>query len=106
MIDATAEKLLTFRELIRLNMIPRRRGRRRLHVATLYRWATDVTRGVRLETLTTPGGLVTSREAVARFFEALTIAGNVTPDAPIRTPARRVRDEKRAAAVLDAAGVR
>jgi hypothetical protein len=52
-------------------MLPARRGGRRPHVSTLYRWATGGCRGVRLETLQVGGTLCTSREALQRFCDRL-----------------------------------
>jgi len=50
---------------------PRRRQGRKPHRTTLYRWATRGYRGIYLETLETPGGLFTSKEAMERFYQRL-----------------------------------
>lgn len=68
MINLT-EEVLTLREAA--HRLPRRASGRRLHHATLYRWATDGLRGVRLETIQVGGTLCTSIEALQRFFEEL-----------------------------------
>ncbi len=70
MLDATTEELLSLTEAARL--VPRRRGGKGAHVATLYRWAKDGLRGVVLQTLQVGGTRCTSREALQRFFERLT----------------------------------
>jgi uncharacterized protein DUF1580 len=63
------EEVLTFRHAVR--RLPRRRSGRHPHPATLYRWATEGLRGVRLETIQVGGTLCTSIEALQRFFEEL-----------------------------------
>lgn len=63
------EEVLTFREATR--RLPRRSSGRHPHPATLYRWATEGLRGVRLETIQVGGTLCTSIEALQRFFEQL-----------------------------------
>jgi Protein of unknown function (DUF1580) len=54
--------------------LPRRRGGRRINVATLYRWSTRGLRGVVLETLQVGGTRCTSAQALQRFFDRLTTA--------------------------------
>ncbi len=49
-------------------MLPRRRGGRKPHVSTIYRWAKRGIHGVRLEIIQIGGTKCTSREALARFF--------------------------------------
>ena len=51
--------------------LPHRRSGRRPHVATLYRWASEGLRGVRLETMQVGGTTCTSIEALQRFFAEL-----------------------------------
>jgi hypothetical protein len=67
-IDATRESLLP------LNDVPKhlhKALKKRLHVSAPYRWAGPGLRGVRLETICVGGRLVTSTEALARFFAAV-----------------------------------
>jgi len=90
MIDIESETLITFSEAARL--IPSRHGKPP-HVSTIVRWALHGRRGVRLEFIQTPGGKLTSREAMSRFFGRLTIAEQ---DAPVRPMAQRERDVARA----------
>jgi hypothetical protein len=52
-------------------IVPRRRGRRKTHVSTFYRWSTIGCRGIVLETIQIGGTRCTSREALQRFFERL-----------------------------------
>ena len=90
MIDARSEELVSLREAARL--LPRRRGDRRPHIATLYRWAKHGLRGVVLETLQVGGTLCTSREALQRFFESLT-AERSTIAVAERSPQEPVESE-------------
>ncbi len=46
-------------------------GGRRMHVATVYRWAQRGLKGVRLETLKCGGTTVTTRPALLRFIQRL-----------------------------------
>jgi hypothetical protein len=54
--------------------VPARRGGKRLHQSTAFRWAKHGLRGVRLETIRVGGTLCTSAEALQRFFDALSAA--------------------------------
>ena len=78
--------------------LPRRRRGRRIHLSTLYRWSDGGCRGVVLETIQVGGSRCTSREALQRFFEALSSrragssgAGQAGPGAGrrVRSIARR-----------------
>lgn len=74
-------------------------------VSTCFRW---VIRGlptgdgvrVKLEALKRGKTWITSEAAVARFFAALPRSETTPSTAPIRTPAERVRESRRAAAAL------
>jgi hypothetical protein len=68
-IDMTKEAVGPFPQAA--GWVPRRRRGRKTHVSTLYRWTTSGCRGIVLESLQTPSGRVTSREAIQRFFERL-----------------------------------
>ena len=46
-----------------------------VHVTTLQRWRSHGIRGVRLETILRGGARYTSREAIERFINATTAAG-------------------------------
>lgn len=107
MIDTQTEIVLTFPQLT--DELPRRRQGRKVSIAMVYRWAQRGVRGVRLEALQTPSGLVTSREAYQRFLEALSTAREATPTTPApvgRSAARRRRDDEKAASELARMGVR
>src|SRR4051812_23014026 len=54
-----------------LPFIPRRRNGRKLHKATVFRWAKRGLRGVRLESMQFAGTKVTTVAAIQRFFSLL-----------------------------------
>ena len=82
--------------------LPSRRRGKRPHVSCLYRWTKTGCKGVILESIQVGGTRCTSREALARFFQALTQAGVQAPDS---SPTRRRRDVDRAEAELAKAGI-
>jgi hypothetical protein len=103
MIDIGSETLLTFSQAA--SEQPCRRQNKRVSTVTLWRWATRGSGGVILETLRTPSGRVTSREAIQRFFESLTesrqagsgsSSAKSAPLAGRRSPSRRKRDDAKA----------
>lgn len=106
MIDIETESLLTFSQAAAEQ--PCRREGKRVSTVTLWRWSTRGSGGVILETLQTPSGRITSREAIARFFLALTeqrqaSSGSARPAPPLgrhRSPSRRQRDSERAEQLL------
>ena len=71
MIDLDQESLLSYRDAAAF--LPKRNGRR-IHVSSLYRWATRGIRGVILETLQVGGCRYTSKQALQRFSDRLTEA--------------------------------
>src|ERR1700681_3358370 len=73
-LDLVREHPLPLSAVPKLPWIPRRRGGRRLHVATVHRWCTRGIRGKRLEYVQLPDGRITTEEAVLRFFQSLTKA--------------------------------
>jgi hypothetical protein len=102
MIDSATEELITFAQVA--DELPRRRKGRKTHVSTFYRWATIGCRGVVLETIQIGGSRCTSREALQRFFEALSqrrqagpVGGGQTgPSVGRRTIAQRQRQSAEA----------
>lgn len=107
MIDITKESLISCREASSL-FPPGRRGKRP-HRSTVFRWITSGVRGVRLESVSMPGGRATSREAVARFLDELTKIDE--RENPFRQPTAPSLDRRRRrlAAVereLDALGIK
>lgn len=76
---------------------------RAVNQSTIWRWTMKGVRGVKLESLAVGGVRVTSQEAFQRFIEALNPEASAAPPAP--TPAELSQRQKRAAAVLNRAGV-
>ena len=69
-INVFKEQLITFAELAK--SLPRRRGDRPVHLATIHRWRSRGLKGIRLEGVRVGGAWHTSREAFRRFTERLT----------------------------------
>lgn len=100
MIDPNTEHVLSLAEAA--GHLPRRRAGKRPHVSCIYRWTTSGCKGVILESLQIGGTRCTSREALARFFEALTYGA----DRPaVRSPLERHRAVERAVQALEREGV-
>jgi hypothetical protein len=70
MIDPNTETLLSLADAAKT--IPPRRAGKPCRVGTLYRWSNEGCRGIRLETIQIGGTRCTSREALTRFYKALT----------------------------------
>ncbi len=78
--------------------LPHRRAGKKPHVSTLYRWAGNGLRGVKLETIQVGGTLCTSLEALQRFFDGLGAQSGVRtlPTTPTReAEIRRAEEELR-----------
>ena len=103
MIDITKEEVLPLTQAV--GWVPRPNGGR-LSVSTLYRWTNVGVQGVRLEFIMVGEGRYTSREALQRFFAAVTRAkqGEIAQPDGGRTYAERERAMKQAEARLAAAG--
>ena len=84
MIDPNTETLVSLAEAAK--SLPVRRKGKRPHVSCLYRWTKSGCKGVVLESLQCGGTRCTSKEALARFFQALTYADSSEPR---RSPTRR-----------------
>jgi hypothetical protein len=78
--DIADEQLISLSEAAKLRSLPRRRGGRRPHISTLFRWASRGIGGVRLPTLRCGGTLCTSIQAMQWFFEQLTLADQSSLD--------------------------
>jgi hypothetical protein len=96
MIDSQPETLISLADAAKT--LPRRRRGRKCHVSTLFRWTTIGVRGVVLESIQCGGTRCTSREALQRFFEALSqprqlgaVGGQAGPIPVRRTVAQRQR---------------
>ena len=107
MIDSKAEQIITFSEAA--DELPRRRRGRKTHVSTFFRWSTVGCRRVVLETIQVGGTRCTSREALQRFFERLSLqtgaARGQSGEIPIqRTIAQRQRKAEEAGRKLEKMG--
>lgn len=91
MVDIATEKLIALADVPK--HLPKRRGGRKVNLATVYRWASHGLHGVRLEVVQVGGTKCTSMTALQKFFERLSAAAN--GEAP---PVRTIKQRERAAA--------
>jgi len=82
-IDVTRESVLSFAQAA--SFVGDLQGRKRIAVQTLWRWGTKGCSGVVLETILVGGCRCTSKEALQRFFDALTAAREAGHQAPTPT---------------------
>lgn len=87
MIDVTRETLITFSELARL--LPRRRGDRPVHVATIHRWRSRGLKSICLEGVRVGGAWHTSWEAFRRFTDRLTAQAESKDNSDLAIPLPR-----------------
>jgi Protein of unknown function (DUF1580) len=86
--------------------LPTRRAGKRVSLSCMYRWTKPPgCRGVVLESLQIGGCRCTSREALARFFSALTAQARGEPIAPPPPAKRRQRAIDDAKQRLASAGI-
>ena len=76
MIAISCESVISLSEAAK--SLPRRRAGKKPNIATLYRWTNVGCRGVVLEFLQIGATRCTSREALQRFFDALTAQADST----------------------------
>lgn len=69
MVNIKTEKLITLNQAAKL--LPAVGGKR-IHISTLWRWCKKGLRGIYLEYLRTGSKIVTSQEALQRFFDECT----------------------------------
>ena len=100
MIDIQNETVVSFAEASK--HLPKRRAGKRPHVATLYRWAQQGVRGVKLETIQVGRTLCTSLEALQRFCEQCTDPSSRSPSS---TSKSREREIKKTECELAEAGI-
>ena len=100
-IDLSSELPVPLSDVPSLPCIPRRRGGRKLHRSTPFRWAHAGVKGVHLEVIRVGGTLCTSVAALQRFFEQLAESTPAVHSAtkPLKTEHDRVERE------LDTLGV-
>jgi hypothetical protein len=102
MIDFEKERLVSFAAAAKI--LPPGRGGKKLHVATVHRWAAD--ENDPLEWIVMGGIKMTSIEALQRFIERRTAAKNPNAyNGPIRTPRQREAAIRRAEKELEEAGI-
>ncbi|MBL8753076.1 MAG: DUF1580 domain-containing protein, partial [Planctomycetes bacterium] len=76
-IDVARESVLSFGEAARY--VGKLKGTKAIAFQTLFRWATKGCSGVVLETICVGGMRCTSKEALQRFFDAVTRARASAP---------------------------
>ena len=89
-IDPNSETLVSFFQAGK--DLPRRRAGKKTHVSCFYRWTNAGCRGVILESIQVGGTRCTSKEAITRFFDALTVQAKTErsiPEPPRPTSSRR-----------------
>jgi hypothetical protein len=99
-IDPMVEELITPNEATRY--YPRSAKGKRVHVSRVYRDFQVGHRGVKLESLQTPR-LVTSKEAIARFFRSM--SAMPSPESTAATSRSRARDDVHIERELDQLGI-
>jgi len=102
-IDPNSEHLISLTDAARL--LPARRKGKKPHVSCVYRWTVTGCRGVVLESIQVGGTRCTSREALGRFFEALTLASPTGAQMAVRSPIKRRRAAEKAIEHLVREGV-
>ena len=100
MIDLAAEEVVSLAAATK--HLPKRRGGKRPHVSTLYRWATVGVHGVKLEVIRVGSTWCTSLEALQRFCDRCTAGDS---GAPVQTTKARQRAIDRSEKELAEAGI-
>jgi hypothetical protein len=104
--DTTTDRLIPFRDVARLQWLPRRRNGAKLSLTTLWRWSTRGVRGVVLRTVRVGETPCTTENWLREFFEALASERReIAPTNGVRTPAQRNREITTATKLLSAAGI-
>jgi hypothetical protein len=107
MIDLSTEQPLNLADLCA--QVPPGRNGKRTHLSTLLRWILKGARAVdgsvvKLEGLRLGGRWVSTREALQRFAERLSLRFDTAEVPNPRTPGQRQRASQRAAEELEKAG--
>lgn len=95
-INLLSEQLMSMAQAVR--SLPMRTSGKRLHVGTLYRWASQGVKGTRLETVRIGEHRFTSAEALQRFVDRLTEAAELRAAQPLGTDGAHQLERER---VLD-----
>ena len=80
MIDPRNEELIRLTDVPKLKWLPGGRGKKKLHISTVFRWAQRGRRGVRLETIEVSGAKCTTESALVRFFRGVTELADTPSD--------------------------
>lgn len=99
------EEPIRLSRLPRQQFMPRGASGKPINVSSIFRWASCGARGVRLETLQTPGGLVTTRGAVLRFLHRLDGVRRGIHEVEPTRPHRRHREQLAVQQRLEQAGL-
>jgi hypothetical protein len=102
MIDITTEKLIRLGQVP--DYLPNRMSGKKPHIACGYRWVQKGIKGIKLEVLLAGGTMVTSVEALQRFFERCTAAEHRSK-MPERTSRQRSRAIEKAERELSEKGL-
>src|SRR5262249_40162601 len=86
MIDIEEEDILTFDQA--REECTRLRGGRRLAKSTIWRWCKVGVKGIRLEVVYCGGQRLTSKQALARFFQLLANLRQSGDSTPVQAPQR------------------
>lgn len=98
MINMSEETLISLREAPK-HLPPRPNGKR-VHISACYRWISRGVRGVHLESIKIGGSTYTSKEALQRFADRLSRAGDQESDGPRAKTITRQKQIERASARL------
>ncbi|OQA02992.1 MAG: hypothetical protein BWY69_00723 [Planctomycetes bacterium ADurb.Bin401] len=82
-IDLKTENLVTLNQASKL--LPRVDGKR-IHISTLWRWCKKGLKGINLEYVRTGSKIITSQEAMQRFFDALVKLDKTQSSQPFGKP--------------------
>ena len=103
MIDTTREPLLFLGSLAQTILADN--GGRPPGPGTLTRWARHGIQGVRLETVRVGGRLASSKEALARFFDAVTNARTGNTHSAARCETKKATPAEKTKRALDRIGI-
>jgi hypothetical protein len=105
-----AEPLIPLSQVPKIKWLPRRRGGKRLHPSTVFRWAQEGLRAkdgtlTKLATRRVGGTLCCTETALRAFFESLSRHDPSTAVQPPRSPSARTRAAERAGKELERIGI-
>lgn len=103
MINSKEQQLIRLSDVPKLKWLPRRRGGKRLNVATVFRWAQRGLKGVKLKTVSAGGAKCTTETDIRDFFAELSDRTSAEPRRATR--ASHNRKEARDEQTLNEAGI-